>query len=267
MNHPGELGFDYYPSLEVAVGPPFIQVNGYTTVGDPITGPRNTYENAFDYSGSLSWVRGRHEFKFGGGYQHLQVNALQGIATNGFFVFAPPPIVPNAFASFLFGQPVFFLQGLGDFSRGIRGNSANAYVQDTYKATSRLTLNLGLRYELPFPYTEIKNRQTVVDSRPAVDGDTRCSSRIALSRRRWSSGWPDPNVQERVRSAGWRSRGTRPEARSGWSHRHTEFFMSRTTPGRVGHCSRRSARRPICKRRKSAFPILPIPLTASLRQR
>ena len=158
---PAELGFGYAPSLDLAVGPPSIQVAGYTTIGDPITGPRNTYENAYDVSGSLSWVRGRHEFKFGGGYQRLQVNALQGIASNGFFVFAPPPIVPNSFASFLFGQPVVFLQGLGDFERGIRGNAANSYVQDTFKATSRLTLNLGLRYDLPFPYTEIKNRQTL----------------------------------------------------------------------------------------------------------
>jgi hypothetical protein len=162
-NHttPASLGFQYEPSLDLAVGPPFIQVNGYTAVGDPITGPRNSHENAFDYSGSLSWVHGRHELKFGGGYQHLQINALQGIATNGFFVFVPFPVVPNAFASFLFGQPIFFLQGRGDFSRGIRGNSLNGYVQDTYKVNNRLTINFGLRYELPFPYTEIKNRQTL----------------------------------------------------------------------------------------------------------
>lgn len=162
-NHttPASLGFAYEPSLDLAVGPPFIQVNGYTAIGDPITGPRNSYENAFDYSGSLSWVHGRHELKFGGGYQHLQINVLQGIATNGFFVFVPFPVVPNAFASFLFGQPIFFLQGRGDFGRGIRGNSLNGYAQDTYRVHRRLTLNLGLRYELPFPYTEVKNRQTL----------------------------------------------------------------------------------------------------------
>jgi len=162
-NHttPASLGFQYQPSLGLATGPPFIQVNGYTTIGDPITGPRNTYEDAFDYSASMSWVHGRHEVKFGGGYQHLHVNVLQGIATNGFFVFAPFPVVPDAFASFLFGQPVFFLQGRGDFARGINGKSLNSYVQDTYKVRPRLTLNVGLRYELPFPYTEAKNRQTL----------------------------------------------------------------------------------------------------------
>lgn len=159
---PSDFGFQYTPSLDIATGPPFIQVNGYATVGGPITGPRNTYENVYDYSGSLSWVRGKHELKFGGGYQHQKINVLQGIATNGFFVFAPFPVT-DAFASFLTGQPVVFLQGIGDFSRGIPGNNANWYVQDTYKLTPRFTINAGLRYDLPKPYTEIHNRLSLFE--------------------------------------------------------------------------------------------------------
>ncbi len=163
-NHesPSSLGFQYSPSLPLASGPPFIQVNGYSEIGDPITGPRNTYENVFDYSASLSWVRGKHELKFGGGYQHQGINVMQGIATNGFFVFVPFPVT-DAFASFLVGQPIVFLQGIGDFSRGIRGNSANWYVQDTYKVTPRFTINAGVRYELPRPYTEIHNRLSLFE--------------------------------------------------------------------------------------------------------
>jgi hypothetical protein len=164
LNHttPASLGFQYAPQLDAALGPPFVQVGGYASVGDPITGPRNTYENALDLSGSLTWIHGRHEMKFGAGYGHDQINVLFGIATNGFFVFAPFPI-SDAFASFLIGQPVFFLQGGGDPTRGLRGNSLNFYGQDSYKITSRLTLNAGLRYELPFPYSEIHNRTNLFE--------------------------------------------------------------------------------------------------------
>jgi Carboxypeptidase regulatory-like domain/TonB dependent receptor len=162
VNHesPTDLGFQYTPSLASAEGPPFIQVGGYASVGDPITGPRNTYQNTFDYSGSLSWIHGHHELKFGAGYRHDNINALQGIATNGFFVFSTFPY-SDGFASFLSGQPVFFLQGVGNFQRAIRGQASDAYAQDTYKVTSRLTLNLGLRYELPSPDTEIHNEQNL----------------------------------------------------------------------------------------------------------
>ena len=177
LNHesPADLGFLYAPTLPSAAGPPFIQVGGYASVGDPITGPRNTFQNTFDFSGSLSWIHGRHELKFGGGYRRDQINALQGIASNGFFVFANFPY-SDGFASFLSGNPVVFLQGGGDFNREIRDRAVNAYGQDNYKITSNLTLNLGLRYELPFPATENQNRvnlfvpgakSTVIPNAPA----------------------------------------------------------------------------------------------------
>ena len=79
------------------------------------------------------------------------------------FLFSRRSPANDAFASFLLGAPAFFLQGGGDPSRGLRGNNLNAYAQDTYKLTSHLTLNAGLRYELPFPYTEIHNRQNLFE--------------------------------------------------------------------------------------------------------
>ena len=168
---PSSLGFQYQPTLGAAAGPPFIQFGGggYASIGDPITGPRNTYENAFATSGSLTWIHGRHVLKFGGDFRRDQINVVNGIASNGFFVFIPAPL-SNAFANFLIGQPLLFLQGGGDqpggggdLSRGLRGNDLNSYAQDTYKVSPRLTLNLGLRYDLPFPYTEIRNRQNLFE--------------------------------------------------------------------------------------------------------
>jgi hypothetical protein len=155
------LGFQYSPTYTPQAGPPFVEVGGYASVGNPITGPGNDYQNTYSLTDALAWVRGRHEIKLGGEFQRDQLNTLLGIASNGFFVFAPVPIVGDAFADFLIGQPVVFLQGGGELPRGMRASNYNLYVQDSYKATSHLTLNLGLRYELPQPYSEIDNENSL----------------------------------------------------------------------------------------------------------
>ena len=155
------LGFTYSPTLASQTGPPFVEVGGYASVGNPITGPADDYQNTYSLTDSLAWVRGRHELKLGGEIQRDQLNTLLGIASNGFFVFAPVPIVGDAFADFLIGQPVVFLQGGGQLPRGMRASNYNLYVQDSYKPTSRLTVNLGLRYELPQPYREIRNEDAL----------------------------------------------------------------------------------------------------------
>jgi hypothetical protein len=151
------LGFTYAPTLSTNAGLPYLIVSGYGSVGNPITGPQKTYQN--DYQGyySLATTRGNHNLKFGADLDRQQINALLGIATNGFFVFAPFP-VSDSFASLLLGQPVQFFQGGGDFNRGLRKWIVAGYAQDEWRATSNLTLSYGLRYEVNTPYTDIRNR-------------------------------------------------------------------------------------------------------------
>ena len=164
---PSDLGFRYQPALAAASGPPFLIVSGYASVGDPITGPRNTYQNQFQIADSVALTRGAHNIKVGVEFDRTQINLLYGIATNGFFVFAPFPF-SDSFASFLTGQSVTFFQGAGQFDRGLRNYVAAGYVQDEWRVTPRLTINYGARYEVNTPYTEIRNRLNECGARTAI---------------------------------------------------------------------------------------------------
>ena len=154
---PSALGFQYQPTLGLAAGPPYLIVGGYASVGDPITGPQNTYQNNYQLSDSISVTRGRHSFKFGGDFTRSQLNLLFGIATNGFFVFQPFPF-SDSFASFLTGNPVVFFQGGGQFDRALRNIMVAGYAQDEWRITPHLTLNYGLRYEINTPWVDIRDR-------------------------------------------------------------------------------------------------------------
>ena len=159
---PSALGFQYQPTLGIAAGTPYLIVSGYASIGDPITGPQNTYQNNYQVSDSISMTRGRHSFKFGGEFTRTQIILLFGIATNGFFVFAPFPF-SDSFASFLTGQSVTFFQGGGQFDRALRNIMVAGYAQDEWRITPGLTLNYGVRYEINTPWVDIRNRMNEWD--------------------------------------------------------------------------------------------------------
>ncbi|HXJ46012.1 MAG TPA: TonB-dependent receptor [Candidatus Dormibacteraeota bacterium] len=122
----------------------------------------------YSYNSSLSWVKGRHVFKFGGEQRLFFNNFHQPNPPTGFFHFAQSvteQIVGggnsdqgNSFASLLLGY------GDTDSFYAINPAVANKsketafFFQDDWKITSKLTLNLGLRYEWSTPYTERNNK-------------------------------------------------------------------------------------------------------------
>ncbi len=106
----------------------------------------DTYEG----NGDLSYVVGRHEMKFGGGAQRNRYRISLSGRAYGEFTFNGT-FTRNAFADFLIGNAAQLRQ------EGFRNNDAHywitsAYAQDRWRATRRLTINFGLRYEIYTPY-------------------------------------------------------------------------------------------------------------------
>ena len=114
------------------------------------------FENHFQFADHLSIIRGNHTLKTGGEARRFRFDRLPGFPLNGtyFFgaIFTANPSVPQQtglpYAEFLLGLPTrVTAQNQKDWSRQ-RDSYAGFYIQDDWKATRKLTLNLGFRYDL-----------------------------------------------------------------------------------------------------------------------
>jgi hypothetical protein len=122
---------------------------------------------------TVSWVRGQHEIKFGGEGRMHRDNFTQPGIPGGQFVYdytgtsqQPFSGGGDSLASFLIGSA-----GPGSSSSGYevpnlvstQSFQAGGFVQDTWKVSRKLTINVGIRYDLDFPRTERYNRTNGLD--------------------------------------------------------------------------------------------------------
>jgi len=128
-------------------------------------------DNVYQINDSVSWVKSKHNLKFGGGVRMLQFNVRRLTQGSGEFDFDPSQtsstgtatgVGGDAVASALFGLVNQAFLNYGAFS-GVRYKDFYFFAQDSYKLTSRLTLNYGLRYDLDKPATEAFDRFSAVD--------------------------------------------------------------------------------------------------------
>jgi hypothetical protein len=121
-------------------------------------GPRNGsgfsnngfYQNRGDWSSNANWIAGRHTVYFGVSGNQTQMNIINGanqVAT----------LESQTFVDFLKGAPLntsfsYFYNGAS--SRYYRATQAGAFIQDSWKVKSNLTVSLGVRYDFNGPFSE-----------------------------------------------------------------------------------------------------------------
>jgi len=148
----------------IAGGLPTQLITGYSDLGRQATNPQWQFPTVWNPKVNYTWLRGRQSFKAGYEYQRvsvevMDVNPLYGRDTYTGQFSRPAGIAANN------------VYNLGDFMLGLRSQYAlsNAlvaelrkdmhftYLQDDIRATDRLTLNVGLRYEYATPFWEANN--------------------------------------------------------------------------------------------------------------
>jgi hypothetical protein len=147
----------------IAGGLPTQLITGYSDLGRQATNPQWQYPTVYNPKINYTWTTGPHSFKSGYEFQWIStevqdVNPLYGRDSyNGRFT-GPSGTTNNLYnlADFMLGlRAQYALSSV--LVANLRRHMHFAYVQDDWRATSRLTLNLGVRYEFSTPYWEKDN--------------------------------------------------------------------------------------------------------------
>jgi hypothetical protein len=164
----GDLGSSF--AVQGTPSLPQITVSGYFTLSQAISGP-TAGTNFYSSRDQLSYTRGRHTLKFGGELA-LDKDIQQTLLNNyGVFSFTGAKtantklgsaFAGNALADFVLGMPVTMNQ---DAPITAMDNfwMAALFFQDDYRVSKRVTLNLGLRWDLQTPPTDKFDRESTFE--------------------------------------------------------------------------------------------------------
>lgn len=131
-------------------GVPTTAINGYTSIGDQsLSGDVNIGQ--WEFRESISFNKGAHSVK--AGYNYRRQYGLEALLGRSSFVFNPR-YTGSSLGDFLLGYPNITTQGTEILRSNTHQDGHYMFIQDSWKATSRLTLTLGLRYELRQPWLD-----------------------------------------------------------------------------------------------------------------
>ncbi|MEP7366122.1 MAG: carboxypeptidase regulatory-like domain-containing protein [Acidobacteriota bacterium] len=146
-------------------GLPSMAITGYRNLGDASTYPENSQTVSFQYEDVLTIVKNSHTLKFGGQVVRHRFNGFSAFPTRGTFDFngqftrqIGTNIATTALADWALGATSGINRSVLAGTFGMRFYNFNAFFDDSWRATSRLTLNFGVRYELLTPPYEVYDR-------------------------------------------------------------------------------------------------------------
>ena len=176
-NVAGLAGINYPASAASAVTPlnwgvPNLTIAGFTAVQSAAATRRT--DTRIAVSDTWMHVIGKHQLRIGGDMRldrsnsQLNANARGAFTFTGLYSSGGTRVAGNtgaAFADFLLGMPQQAALQAGGVSE-LRGQSFDAFIEDNWQKSSKLTFNIGARYELVMPYTDASGRLANLDVAP-----------------------------------------------------------------------------------------------------
>ena len=144
--------------IPVCSGLASVYVIGYGLLGDSLAAPASIIEHNTQFTGSLTYTHGKQTLKMGGGLIRRNFTFQGNIYAKGIAEFLPTVVTPSAanptgtfqpsLQHFFAGAPYVSVRSLFTSRPYDRTWEPSGYFQDDWRATSHLTLNLGVRYDV-----------------------------------------------------------------------------------------------------------------------
>ncbi len=170
-NFSAALGLKNLADVPAAYGNPVVSISGYAGIAASDIYPTNQLSNVYQIVEQFSLTRGAHSVKVGADLRKLNYNDETERQVRGNLSFtggltantASPAGTGMSLADLLLGLPLTANGSRTSLAGVFNGNNYGFYVQDDWKVTSRLTLNVGLRYDLNSRLVNKLNAITVFD--------------------------------------------------------------------------------------------------------